>query len=92
MEEGRPSASTMGTTTLAEAESETLHARRDAVFRERLEAVLDHLLGRKPPPIVEETKVSYRSREPVSPYGCLDDGEDREYPPADSVVKFLRMR
>jgi len=62
------------------------------VFRERLEAVLDHLLGRKPPPIVEETKVSYRSREPVSPYGCLDDGEDREYPPADSVVKFLRMR
>jgi hypothetical protein len=46
----------MGTTTLAEAESETLHARRDAVFRERLEAVLDHLLGRKPPPIVEETR------------------------------------
>ena len=77
---------------MAEAESETLHARRDAVFRERLEAVLDHLLGRKPPPIVDETKVSYRSREPVSPYGCLDDGEDREYPPADSVVKFLRMR
>ncbi len=62
------------------------------MLRERLDAVLDRLLGRKPPPIVEETRVPYVREEPVSRYGCLDDGEEREYPPADSIIKFLRER
>lgn len=28
----------------------------------------------------------------VSLYGCLDDGEEREYPPEESIIKFLRNR
>ncbi len=44
------------------------------------------------PKSVAPPKPLERRRNYVSLYGCLDDGEEREYPPEESIIKFLRNR
>ena len=49
----------------------------------------ESVLKRKPETVEPPRKPSVEP-EPVSLYGCLDDGTEHDYPPEDSVIKYLR--